>query len=89
MISGSSLIGDGDVMRIFTVTCDGRPAAVVRAKDPGEAVATTLDLAEARNLLGVVAAPRRFVARLATDLEAAEWHRHQAECIILETPAAA
>ncbi len=76
-------------MRIFLVTCDGRPAAVVRARDAGEAVALTLDLAQARNLLGVVAAPRRFAARPATELETAEWHRHQTECLILDTPVAA
>jgi hypothetical protein len=76
-------------MRIYTVTCDGRPAAVVRAKDAGEAVALTLDLAEARNLLGVVAAPRRFVARPASERETAEWNRHQIECLILDTPIAA
>jgi hypothetical protein len=76
-------------MRIFTVTCDGRPAAVVRADDPAEAVAVTLDVAAERNLLGVVAAPRRFAARLPTDREAAEWDRRQVECLILDTPLAA
>lgn len=76
-------------MRIFTVTCDDRPAAVVRAEDASEAVAVTLDLAAERNLLGVVAAPRRFAARLPTDPEVAEWNRHQAKCLILDTPIAA
>lgn len=76
-------------MRIFMMTCDGRPAAVVRAANATDAVALTLDLAEARNLLGVVAAPRRFAARLATEREAAMWSPQQGECVILDTPIAA
>ena len=31
-------------MRIYTVTCDGQPAAVVRAEDPAEAVAIAREL---------------------------------------------
>lgn len=76
-------------MRIFTVTCDGRPAAMVRAPDKREAIAVTLDLAEARNLLGVVAAPRRFEAREPTDAEMAEWRDRNVEQLILDTPIAA
>ena len=76
-------------MRIYLVTCDGRAAAVVRARDANEAVALTLDFAEARNLLGVIAAPRRFAARPASEAEAAEWHRHGTECLILDSPIAA
>jgi hypothetical protein len=76
-------------MRIFLVTCDSRAAAVVRARDANEAVAMTLDFAETRNLLGVVAAPRRFAARPASEAEAAEWHRHGTECLILDAPIAA
>jgi hypothetical protein len=71
------------------VTCDGRPAAVVRASDKQEAIAVTLDLAEARNLLGVVAAPRRFDAREPTDAEMAEWRGRNVEQLILDTPIAA
>jgi hypothetical protein len=76
-------------MRIFTVTCDGRPAAVVRAADKSEAIAAALDLAEQRNLLGLVAGPRRFEAREPADAEMAEWSRHQIDYVILEEPIAA
>ena len=63
-------------MRIFTVTCDGRPAAMVRATDKSQAIAATLDLAEQRNLLGLVAGTRRFQAREPTDAEMVERFRH-------------
>lgn len=70
-------------MPVFTVTCDGRPAAVVDASDRTEAIACTLDLAEARNLLGVMAAPRRFEARLPTEAEMAEWRKQNTAHLIL------
>ncbi len=76
-------------MSVFTVTCDGRPAAVVSASDRINAIACALDLAEARNLLGVLAAPRRFEARTPTDAELVEWREHNDENIILHTPIAA
>jgi hypothetical protein len=76
-------------MRIFTVTCDGRPAAMVRATDKSDAIATALDLAEQRNLLGLVAGPRRFEAREPADAEMIEWLRHQIDHLILEEPIAA
>lgn len=76
-------------MRIYTVTCDGRPAAMARAADKSEAIAITLDLAEARNLLGLVAGPRRFDAREPTDAEMVEWFRHHTDHLILEEPIAA
>lgn len=76
-------------MRIYTVTCDGRPAAVVRAAAKSEAIAITLDLAEQRNLLGLVAGPRRFEAREPADAEMAHWSRHQRDHLILEEPIAA
>lgn len=76
-------------MRIFTVTCDGRPAAMARAADRSEAIATILDLAEARNLLGVMAAPRRFEARQPTEAEMAEWQRRNTDQFIIDTPLAA
>ena len=43
-------------MRIFTVTCDGKPAAVVRADDPSEAVGIARELAEPVSLSGHLAA---------------------------------
>jgi len=73
-------------MRIFTVTCDGRPAAVVRATDRADAIALTLDLAETRNLLGVAGAPRRFEARQPTEAEMAAWLDRRVEHLILDTP---
>jgi hypothetical protein len=78
-----------DVMSVFTVTCDGRPAAVVSASDRINAIACALDLAQARNLLGVMAAPRRFEARPPTEAEMAEWQGQNAEHIILHAPIAA
>jgi len=76
-------------MRVFTVTCDNRPAAVVRAADTREAIAIALDLAEQRNLLGLVAGPRRFIAREPNDIEMVEWLRHHIDHLILEEPIAA
>ena len=76
-------------MRVFTVTCDGRPAAVVRASDRSDAIAKTLDLAEARNLLGVIAAPRRFETREPTGFEMTVLERHEADEVILHEPIAA
>lgn len=76
-------------MRIFTVTCDGRPAAMVRATAKSEAIAAALDLAEQRNLLGLVAGPRRFIAREPNDAEMVEWLRHHIDHLILEEPIAA
>jgi hypothetical protein len=76
-------------MRIYTVTCDGRAAAMVRATDKSEAIAIALDLAEQRNLLGLVAGPRRFLAREPTDAEMVEWFRHHIDHLILEEPIAA
>ena len=75
-------------MRIFTVTCDGRAAAIVRAADKNEAIAIALDLAEQRNLLGLVAGPRRFLARDPSDAEMVEWFRHHVDHLILEKPVA-
>lgn len=77
-------------MPIFTVTCDGRPAAMVDASDPSSAIAVALELADERNLLGVVGA-RRFSARAPSPAEMAEWARRDeyTDQIILETPLAA
>lgn len=74
-------------MRVFTVTCDGRPAAMVTAADPSAAIALALVLAEERNLLGVIG-PRRFAARAPSPAELREWSQHSdgSDQIILETP---
>jgi hypothetical protein len=76
-------------MRIYTVTCDGRPAAMVRAAAKSEAIAAALDLAEQRNLLGLIAGPRRFEAREPADIEMVEWFRRHIDHFILEEPVAA
>lgn len=76
-------------MQIFTVTCDGRPAAMVRATDKSQAIAATLDLAEQRNLFRLVAGSRRFEAREPADAEMIEWFRHPVDHLILEKPTAA
>jgi hypothetical protein len=76
-------------MRIYTVTCDGRPAAMVRAADKSQAIAATLDLAEQRNLLGLVAGPRRFEAREPSDVEMTHWFGHHIDRLILQEPIAA
>jgi hypothetical protein len=76
-------------MRVFTVTCDGRPAAMVAAPDPSSAIAMALELADERNLLGVIG-PRRFAARAPSPAEMAEWsqQRDGTTQIILEAPLA-
>ena len=75
--------------RIYTVTCDGRAAAMVRAADKNAAIATVLDCAEQRNLLGLVGGPRCFAARAPTAAEMAEWSRHRVDHLILDRPIAA
>jgi len=74
-------------MRVYTVTCDGRPAALVIAADPSAAVARALEVAEKRNLLGFVG-PRRFAAREASSAEKLEWseHRGDSDYVILDMP---
>lgn len=76
-------------MRLYTVTCDGRPAAVVRAAAKTEAIAITLDLAEQRNLLGLVAGPRHFEAREPAAAEMARWSRHETDHLIHDETIAA
>ena len=62
---------------------------MVRAADKSEAIAITLNIAEQRNLLGLVAGPRRFLAREPSDTEMLEWFRHHIDHLILEEPIAA
>lgn len=77
------------MMRIYTVTCDGRPAAMVRAAAKAEAIAITLDLAEQHNLLGLVAGPRRLEAREPGAAEMARWLRDESDHLIHDAPLAA
>ena len=75
-------------MRIFTVTCDGRPAAIVRAANEADAIELTLDLARTHDLLRT-GPRRRLAAREPNDAEMVEWIRHRADQLLLDTPAAA
>jgi hypothetical protein len=54
-------------MRIYTVTCDGAPAAVVRADDPSEAIDIARDLGRDAGLRG------SFSAREPNDAEMVSW----------------
>ena len=70
-------------MRIFTVTCDGRPAAVVRAADPDDAVIVARRLAEEMGLRG------NFVAREPFDAEMVSWLEHRADHLLTASYATA
>ena len=65
-------------MRIYTVTCDGQPAAVVRAEDPAEAVAIARELMEDARPRGV------FAAREPNDAEMVSWLEHRTEHLLPE-----
>lgn len=73
-------------MRIFTVTYDGRPAAIVRAADGGEAIAI------ARRLVSEGGGPppsnpERFAAREPDDGEMVDWLEHRSDHLLAETAA--
>jgi len=65
-------------MRIYTVTCNGQPAAVVRATDPQEAITIARALAEDVGLTGV------FAAREPQDAEMVSWLGHRADHLLAE-----
>lgn len=69
-------------MRIFTVTCDGRPMAVVRAADPGDAV----DIA--RGLMASVPLRGNLGAREPRDAEMVSWLEHRDDHLLDETVSA-
>jgi hypothetical protein len=54
-------------MRIYTVTCDGAPAAVVRADDTAEAIDIARELGRDAGLHGY------FAAREPNDAEMVSW----------------
>jgi hypothetical protein len=68
-------------MRIFTVTLDDRPVAVVRARDRADAVETARDLAPRR----LDAADERFDAREPDDAEMVGWLERRDDYLLLET----
>jgi len=63
-------------MRIFTVTCNGRPAAIVRADNPAEAVQIGRELAEPFGLHGNLA------AREPDDGEMVSWLEHRSDHLL-------
>ena len=63
-------------MRIYTVTCNGRPAAVVRAEDPSEAVDVAREIGEVVGLRGGLA------AREPNDGEMVSWLEHRSDHIL-------
>lgn len=62
-------------MRIFTVTCDGRPAAVVRAESPSEAIDVARELGE-----GWLRGP--LAAREPDDAEMVSWLEHRSDHLL-------
>jgi len=63
-------------MQIYTVTCDGNAAAVVRADNPSEAIDIVRDLAEPAALRGVVA------VREPNDSEMVSWLEHRSNHLL-------
>jgi len=70
-------------MRIYTVTCDGKPAAVVRAENPSDAVDLARELGAAHSVRGLVA------AREPNDSEMVSWLEHREDHLLAEAYAAA
>jgi hypothetical protein len=63
-------------MQIYTVTCDGRPAAVVRADNPTEAAGVARDLAGPTGLRGALA------VREPDDSEMVSWLEHRSNHLL-------
>jgi hypothetical protein len=68
-------------MRIFTVTCRGRPFAVVRASDPEEAVGAALALAPG------IAPPASLATREPDDAEMVSWLERRDDFLLEAEPA--
>jgi hypothetical protein len=66
-------------MRIYTVTCNGRPAAVVRAEDPSDAVGIVRELGESVGLRG------SFAVREPNDGEMVSWLEHRSDHLLPES----
>lgn len=58
-------------MRIYTVTCNGRPAAVIRAETPSDAIGIACELGDFVALHGL------FAAREPNDGEMVSWLEHR------------
>jgi hypothetical protein len=65
-------------MRIYTVTCNGKPAAVVRAEDPSDAVGIARELGENFGLRG------NFAVREPNDGEMVSWLEHRSNHLLAE-----
>ena len=65
-------------MRIYTVTCNGRPAAVVRAENPSDAVDLARELGDAESVRGHLA------AREPNDAEMVSWLAHRENHLLPE-----
>jgi hypothetical protein len=75
------------VMRIFTVTYEGRPAAIIRAADGDEAIAIARRLASESGR-PVLRDPGRFAAREPNDAEMVDWLEHRSDHLLAELAAA-
>jgi hypothetical protein len=65
-------------MRIYTVICDGRPAAVVRADDTSDAI----DIA--RQMVGELGLRGNLDAREPRDAEMVSWLEHRTDHLLTE-----
>lgn len=74
-------------MRIFTVTYEGRPAAIIRAADGDEAIAIARRLASESGR-PVLRDPGRFAAREPNDAEMVDWLEHRSDHLLAELAAA-
>jgi hypothetical protein len=61
-------------MRIYTVLCNGRPAAVVRAENPSDAVGIARELGESEGVRGQLTAREPNDAEMVSWLERREDH---------------
>jgi hypothetical protein len=66
-------------MRIYTVTCDGMPAAMVRADNADEAIDIARDLGLEAGLRG------SFVAREPSDAEMVSWFALRCDHLLPES----
>jgi hypothetical protein len=65
-------------MRIYTVTCNGKPAAVVRAENPSDAVDLARELGLGQGVRGPMA------AREPNDPEMVSWLAHREDHLLPE-----
>jgi hypothetical protein len=66
-------------MRIYTATCNGKPAAVVRAEDPSDAIGIARELGDTVGLRGT------WAAREPNDGEMVSWLEHRSDHLLSES----